>query len=208
MRHRTFRTAILGGVALLWGTFGASASLVSQSVTFTFNVVDADTLRLTVDGVLDATGNWAPVKFLDAFDVRNVGSFSAASATYLGNSQFVGGVAGKQVTGAGVGCANGGGASACFNWTPNLTLTNHMVFNIDFTPSGAGLDFSNPHLKVAFFTNNTDTKKTGDLLSANFAPDQITSVPEPSTWAMMILGFAGLGFMAYRQKNKSSFRHA
>jgi hypothetical protein len=31
----------------------------------------------------------------------------------------------------------------------------------------------------------------------------ITSgVPEPSTWAMMLLGFAGLGFMAYRRKNK------
>jgi hypothetical protein len=28
------------------------------------------------------------------------------------------------------------------------------------------------------------------------------AVPEPSTWAMMILGFAGLGFMAYRRKNK------
>jgi hypothetical protein len=27
------------------------------------------------------------------------------------------------------------------------------------------------------------------------------AVPEPSTWAMMILGFCGLGFMAYRQKN-------
>jgi hypothetical protein len=25
-------------------------------------------------------------------------------------------------------------------------------------------------------------------------------VPEPSTWAMMLLGFAGLGFMAYRRK--------
>lgn len=26
------------------------------------------------------------------------------------------------------------------------------------------------------------------------------AVPEPSTWAMMILGFCGLGFMAYRRK--------
>ena len=26
-------------------------------------------------------------------------------------------------------------------------------------------------------------------------------VPEPSTWAMMILGFAGIGFMAYRRKS-------
>jgi hypothetical protein len=29
-----------------------------------------------------------------------------------------------------------------------------------------------------------------------------TAVPEPSTWALMILGFAGVGFMAYRRKTK------
>lgn len=28
----------------------------------------------------------------------------------------------------------------------------------------------------------------------------ISAVPEPATWAMMILGFFGLGFMAYRRK--------
>jgi PEP-CTERM motif len=28
----------------------------------------------------------------------------------------------------------------------------------------------------------------------------VSAVPEPSTWAMMILGFAGVGFMAYRRK--------
>jgi hypothetical protein len=28
------------------------------------------------------------------------------------------------------------------------------------------------------------------------------AVPEPSTWAMMLLGFAGLGFMAYRRKSR------
>jgi hypothetical protein len=32
----------------------------------------------------------------------------------------------------------------------------------------------------------------------NLAP----AVPEPSTWAMMILGFAGVGFMKYRLKSK------
>jgi hypothetical protein len=29
---------------------------------------------------------------------------------------------------------------------------------------------------------------------------QVNAVPEPSTWAMLILGFAGIGFMAYRRK--------
>ena len=28
-----------------------------------------------------------------------------------------------------------------------------------------------------------------------------TAVPEPTTWAMMILGFAGVGFLAYRRRS-------
>ena len=35
-----------------------------------------------------------------------------------------------------------------------------------------------------------------------------TGVPEPSTWAMMILGFAGVGFMAYRRKPKTALMAA
>jgi hypothetical protein len=35
-----------------------------------------------------------------------------------------------------------------------------------------------------------------------------SSVPEASTWAMMILGFMGVGFVAYRRKNNHSFRFA
>jgi hypothetical protein len=36
-----------------------------------------------------------------------------------------------------------------------------------------------------------------------------SAVPEPSTWAMMLLGFAGIGFMAYRRKqNGQAFRIA
>jgi hypothetical protein len=34
------------------------------------------------------------------------------------------------------------------------------------------------------------------------------AVPEPSTWAMMILGFASVGFMAYRRKSKPALMAA
>jgi hypothetical protein len=34
--------------------------------------------------------------------------------------------------------------------------------------------------------------------------DPVVGVPEPSTWAMMILGFAGIGFMAYRRRNQTA----
>jgi hypothetical protein len=37
-------------------------------------------------------------------------------------------------------------------------------------------------------------------VTATFA----SSVPEPSTWAMMLLGFAGVGFMTYRRKSKTA----
>jgi hypothetical protein len=32
----------------------------------------------------------------------------------------------------------------------------------------------------------------------------ITAAPEPSTWVMMLLGFAGLGFAGYRKARKAS----
>jgi hypothetical protein len=36
----------------------------------------------------------------------------------------------------------------------------------------------------------------------------VSAVPEPSTWAMMLLGFAGIGFTAYRRKSKSALMAA
>jgi hypothetical protein len=36
----------------------------------------------------------------------------------------------------------------------------------------------------------------------------ISAVPEPSTWAMMVLGLTGVGFMAYRRKRKPAWRLA
>jgi PEP-CTERM motif-containing protein len=33
-------------------------------------------------------------------------------------------------------------------------------------------------------------------------------VPEPSTWAMLLLGFAGVGFMAYRRKSTQALMAA
>jgi hypothetical protein len=34
----------------------------------------------------------------------------------------------------------------------------------------------------------------------------VAAVPEPATWAMMVLGFAGMGFLAYRRNSKPAFR--
>ncbi len=61
-------------------------------------------------------------------------------------------------------------------------------------------------VSIAYLTSRTNF---------DFAIDNITfneplagAVPEPSTWAMMILGFAGIGVMAYRRKSKPALMAA
>jgi hypothetical protein len=55
---------------------------------------------------------------------------------------------------------------------------------------------------VNIFDTNVITGITFSSTQKAFEFDNLTlsAVPEPSTWAMMLLGFAGLGFMAYRRK--------
>jgi len=56
----------------------------------------------------------------------------------------------------------------------------------------------------AYFNIHTDVFPGGEI-RGNL---QVAAVPEPSTWAMMILGFVGVGFMAYRRKSKPALMAA
>jgi hypothetical protein len=57
------------------------------------------------------------------------------------------------------------------------------------------------YLEYSVLATNVPGSNPG-LSDINFT----TAVPEPSTWAMMILGFFGVGFMAYRRRATSTFR--
>lgn len=86
------------------------------------------------------------------------------------------------------------------------------------------LDFDITGVTTAnFFTANADgynfaadvlgpSGGTGAIANGDFhfriTPPLVTGIPEPSTWAMMILGFFGVGFMAYRRKSQASLRLA
>ncbi|SDJ64786.1 PEP-CTERM protein-sorting domain-containing protein [Bradyrhizobium lablabi] len=59
-------------------------------------------------------------------------------------------------------------------------------------------------LKVFF----ADRARVDAVLGLSIDGATVTGVPEPSTWAMMILGFFGVGFMAYRRKNQHAVRLA
>jgi hypothetical protein len=62
----------------------------------------------------------------------------------------------------------------------------------------------------SFFLQDSSGSANGtlDAETINISVSGVSSVPEPSTWAMMILGFFGVGLVAYRRNNKRSFRLA
>lgn len=49
-----------------------------------------------------------------------------------------------------------------------------------------------------------DTGSVLTLVSPGGAGFALTAVPEPSTWAMMLIGFAGLGYAGYRASRRSA----
>jgi hypothetical protein len=61
---------------------------------------------------------------------------------------------------------------------------------------------------VIGFTDNAGSfvglENTDQFATVTLVSTVVTDVPESSTWAMMILGFAGIGFMAYRRRNQST----
>jgi PEP-CTERM motif len=70
-----------------------------------------------------------------------------------------------------------------------------MPLTVTFDPSE--LAFNGFTLTVIDLTGvGTGTVELTGVITA--------AVPEPSTWAMMILGFCGIGFMAYRRKQNGA----
>jgi PEP-CTERM motif len=99
----------------------------------------------------------------------------------------------------------GGIVNAYLDGTPELTATTGVM------------DINNPQNLVNLFLDNVvaggqNEWSAGTINQALFYDGVVTpgvgAVPEPSTWAMMILGFAGIGFMAYRRKSKPALMAA
>jgi PEP-CTERM motif len=107
----------------------------------------------------------------------------------------------------------------------SLTIAG-QTFTFSGTPSPNDVIFSEPGLAVILNQQIPDTTETAGITTNavaidfnNFAlgPNQVTGavdigqsmasiaiVPEPATWAMMLAGFAGLGFASYRASRKSA----
>jgi hypothetical protein len=56
--------------------------------------------------------------------------------------------------------------------------------------------------------NSNYTEQGFDVRTDGSFTTGVGAVPEPSTWAMLLVGFAGIGFMAYRRKSQPALMAA
>lgn len=114
--------------------------------------------------------------------------------------------------------AAGGVTQLSFLWgspdTFNTLIVNTNDGSYSYTADQAGVTPPNGNQSfaeyVAFatsggeFITSLQFESTSNAFEvSNFA---VSGVPEPGTWAMMVIGFLGVGFLAYRRKSPVSFR--
>lgn len=160
-------------------------------------------------GTLTNTG----ANFLGS-QINNIGSFSQGTKadfenqvlSVTGDSQ----TAFFKITGIATGAISGGSITH----DDGLTLTAGSTTLVD-SPTETASKTSNL-INTPVVLNGTSFEL--DYVEGNGAPAILqmdlvapaltTDVPEPSTWAMMVLGFLGLGVMAYRRRANTAFRLA
>jgi PEP-CTERM motif len=93
-----------------------------------------------------------------------------------------------------------------------VSFANSNLINFDPDPfADQGLSLSLTSVTPAPFIVGGQVSNFSAVSNGSFAANAVPvtpGVPEPSTWAMMILGFAGVGFMAYRRKSKPALMTA
>jgi hypothetical protein len=80
----------------------------------------------------------------------------------------------------------------------NVRFLNGSLVNLTVGQTPVPFSFAANGLQFTFFDQNANTSTVGSISAAL----HVAAVPELSTWAMMILGFAGLGVLTYRRRRQ------
>ena len=186
------KLAIAAAVSLLTVTSAARAAVVIDINQIGANVVAVGSGTINVSGasgfstfgsVIDATN--ADITFI-------TGNFSANFEHYS--------VTGPSNFGSGFGFAPSAASGDLGLQGANGSFFVPVGYVVGAPLSGTDT-FNNATFSSLGLTQGTYvyTVSGGDTVTVQIG---VTAVPEPSTWAMMILGFCGVGFMAYRRKDK------
>lgn len=154
-----------------------------------------------------ATGHFSndPVNgaFTDQITFQLVGSplyitFASATNDYLAGTDFIGGFTGQLFEQIG---AIGGGDDIAVAAPVAAVGCPGNPFGCQILAGFALLDSGNYYLQLSGNAGTT-AGYGGNLTTTPFGE----AVPEASTWAMMLLGFAGVGFAAYRKRRAPALR--
>jgi hypothetical protein len=174
--------------ALVISASMATAASADTLVTYGVNAnYDGGLGTVTGTFTVDTTTNTSSAVNLAIVGVGGVNSF-----TYTDPTQFVFGT----------------DTEAAGNVSYSTEDIGDQVFLNYPTGGGAlisGVPFGNSSVD-SLFSPTCSGEVCGFQLSGTVSIDStVTSgVPEPSTWAMMILGFCGVGFLAYRRKQNGA----
>jgi hypothetical protein len=161
---------------------GAATTVPATAATYNFSYTGAlsGDLIITTSDTLDAVGG---------FDITGVsGTFGGNAITSLFNNPNQPNPSVGAFTWDNVLFPSG---VLAFDRFGIAFTTATGTFNIfDAIADGGTTDTTTPYGLIVAETG-AETFGTGTLTAA---------VPEPSTWAMMILGFAGVGYMTYRRR--------
>jgi hypothetical protein len=178
-----FVSLLVAAAALLFGTVGqASASYYefagSGTWDFSASVTPYSAPNQTYSFVFDlpdpASGNNTPANFQFSLN----GAPVVASLTGVTFSEAIVGGGMNLITSLGtISFYDYLTYGTVFDFTSTIRLGSYDT-NIVLNDGNNGNSFGTAHLVVT------------------------TAVPEPSTWAMLLLGFLGVGFVAYRRNGK------
>jgi hypothetical protein len=88
------------------------------------------------------------------------------------------------------------------------SYTSALLILIAQGPDGSASDYFGMITALAPITSSEGVFSFTGSITENDNFPAAGAVPEPSTWAMLLLGFAGIGFMAYRRKSKPALMAA
>jgi hypothetical protein len=181
------------------GYIGGAAS---GAVTYYFEVLSSQNRHVTLDvtaaGWISASGSMLNIRNDSAISMllidRGYSTQAQGVDLQLGLNETVGTI-GVPLT------------SATWSVTDELfTVSTNQIYTVTlYTYVSANVYFGH-NASISSFVDPTFTidPRTFDIgeLDLIFSSN-IGAVPEPSTWAMMILGFAGVGLTAYRRRKSA-----
>jgi PEP-CTERM motif len=184
--------------------FTAALANTSLSLAFREDPAFFSVTDITLTDLTHPSGN---LVLNGDFSLGPIGSQTPIGWTYQNTfgASASGVVRGPGTCGGGItgSCWYDGSVQAYDEISQTVGTTVGDVYQVTF----AATDNSGLATYQALSTNGNTTGPGGNgidiLVYAQAAPPNLNA-PEPSTWAMMVLGFAGMGFVAYRKAKRTA----